>query len=46
MIVLLQSRKKTKMISATSTKARSRVSPTSEREFLTGTVKSFPREMI
>ncbi|MND93824.1 hypothetical protein D3C80_860220 [compost metagenome] len=42
-IVLLQSRKKIKMMIDTSTKASIRVSSTSESEFRTGTVKSFPR---
>ncbi|MNE97089.1 hypothetical protein D3C80_1953830 [compost metagenome] len=42
MIVLLQSRRKMKIISETKPNARIRVSSTSESEFRTGTVKSFP----
>ena len=44
--VLRQSRRKIKMISATRPKARNNVSSTSESEFRTGTVKSFPSEIM
>ena len=46
MMVLLQSRRNTKMINATRPNASNNVSPTSDKELRTGTVKSFPSEMI